>query len=130
MLALGEMAATYPVAGAFYDYAVRFVDPAWGFAMGWNYVINWLIVLPFEMTVIAAQVMYWIPPHFVQENYSWLFFLVIVGMLIIVTTISCRGSKWFANSELFLSALKIATLLVFLVLSFVITAGGVSSMEA
>lgn len=27
--ALGELAIIYPVNGAFYEYAVRFIDPAW-----------------------------------------------------------------------------------------------------
>ncbi len=27
--ALGELAVLYPVNGAFYQYAVRFLDPAW-----------------------------------------------------------------------------------------------------
>lgn len=27
--ALGELAVLYPVGGAFYTYAVRFLDPAW-----------------------------------------------------------------------------------------------------
>ena len=27
--ALGELAVLYPVNGAFYTYAVRFIDPAW-----------------------------------------------------------------------------------------------------
>lgn len=31
--ALGEMAIMYPVSGGFYTLAVRFIDPAWGFAM-------------------------------------------------------------------------------------------------
>jgi yeast amino acid transporter len=35
---LGELAVMYPVSGGFYTYAVRFIDPSWGFAMGWNYV--------------------------------------------------------------------------------------------
>lgn len=36
--ALGELAVMYPVSGGFYTYSVRFIDPSWGFAMGWNYV--------------------------------------------------------------------------------------------
>ncbi|KAM5349635.1 hypothetical protein ACJ41O_006140 [Fusarium nematophilum] len=39
--ALGELAVMYPVSGGFYTYANRFVDPSWGFAMGWNYVMQW-----------------------------------------------------------------------------------------
>ena len=37
MTSLGEMATYMPVAGSFSVYADRFVDPAFGFAMGWNY---------------------------------------------------------------------------------------------
>jgi amino acid transporter len=38
--ALGELAVLYPVSGGFYTYSVRFIDPSWGFAMGWNYVFQ------------------------------------------------------------------------------------------
>lgn len=38
--ALGELAVMYPVSGGFYTYSVRFIDPSWGFAMGWNYVLQ------------------------------------------------------------------------------------------
>jgi amino acid transporter len=34
--ALGEMAVLFPVAGSFSAYSTRFIDPAWGFAMGWK----------------------------------------------------------------------------------------------
>lgn len=34
MHALGEMAVLFPVAGSFSVYSTRFLDPAWGFAMG------------------------------------------------------------------------------------------------
>ena len=37
MVSLGELAAVLPVSGSFCTYSVRFLDPSWGFAMGWNY---------------------------------------------------------------------------------------------
>lgn len=37
MTCLGEMATYIPVSGSFNHYASRFVDPAFGFALGWNY---------------------------------------------------------------------------------------------
>ncbi|EGX45358.1 hypothetical protein AOL_s00170g65 [Orbilia oligospora ATCC 24927] len=52
--ALGELAVMYPVAGAFYTYSCRFIDPAWGYAMGMNYAFNWLVVLPLELTAAAV----------------------------------------------------------------------------
>lgn len=36
--ALGELVVMYPVSGGFYTYSSRFISPAWGTAMGWNYV--------------------------------------------------------------------------------------------
>lgn len=48
--------ALYPVAGSFFSYSVRFIDPGWGFAMGWNYAITWLVVLPFELTTAGITI--------------------------------------------------------------------------
>ena len=33
---LGEMSCMFPIAGSFSAFATRFLDPAWGFAMGFN----------------------------------------------------------------------------------------------
>lgn len=35
--ALGELAVVFPVAGSFSAFSTRFLDPSWGFAMGWKY---------------------------------------------------------------------------------------------
>jgi len=59
MQALGELAVMYPVNGAFYTYIVRFVDPSWGFALGWEYTIQWLTILPFELTAAGLTIKFW-----------------------------------------------------------------------
>lgn len=41
--ALGELAVAFPVAGSFSAYSTRFLDPSWGFAMGWKYVLSALV---------------------------------------------------------------------------------------
>lgn len=48
MVALGEIATLYPVAGAFTHFASRFADPALGFAVGYSYWYSWAITLPSE----------------------------------------------------------------------------------
>ena len=45
--ALGELAVAFPVAGSFSAYSSRFLDPAWGFAMGWKYVFHPYSFIPF-----------------------------------------------------------------------------------
>ena len=57
--ALGEMAVLFPVAGSFSAYSTRFIDPAWGFAMGWNYALQWLVVLPLEIVAATFTIEFW-----------------------------------------------------------------------
>lgn len=74
MVALGEMAALYPVAGAFTHYCARFVDPALGFATGLNYwctsdpfaaspiltlADSWAITIPVEVVATSIIITYW-----------------------------------------------------------------------
>ena len=40
MTSLGEMASFMPISGSFNTYAKMFVDPALGFALGWNYWVS------------------------------------------------------------------------------------------
>jgi len=53
------MSILYPVSGGFYTLALRFLDPSFAFAMGWNYALQWAATLPLELTVAATTVQYW-----------------------------------------------------------------------
>jgi amino acid transporter len=70
--AMGELAVMYPVSGGFYTYSTRFIDPSWGFAMGWNYVMQWAAVLPLELTVCGVTIQYWNADISVGKLHSFL----------------------------------------------------------
>ena len=59
MVGLGEMAAYLPHKKGFAGYATRFVDPALGFALGWNYLMKYLIVTPNNINAAGIVVQYW-----------------------------------------------------------------------
>lgn len=40
LCAMGEMSTHAPISGTFPHFAARWVDPALGFAVGWNYFYN------------------------------------------------------------------------------------------
>jgi amino acid permease len=61
MTSLGEMASYMPVTGSFSTYASRFVDPALGFALGWNYWYNWAITIAVELSAGALLMKFWFP---------------------------------------------------------------------
>ena len=60
MTSLGELAAKIPLSGSFETYASKFVDPALGFAMGWNYYLSWAITVTFEI-VVGARITHCTP---------------------------------------------------------------------
>lgn len=69
--ALGELAVLFPVAGSFAAYSTRFLDPAWGFAMGWNYAMQWLVVLPLEIVSASITVDYWVSSDSLDTMEQW-----------------------------------------------------------
>ena len=58
---LGEMATHMPISGSFSSYATKFIDPALGFALGWNYWYNWAITIAAEMVAGSLIMKYWFP---------------------------------------------------------------------
>lgn len=61
MQSLGELTTLYPTGGAFTGLADRFVDRAFGCALGWNYFIIWFCVLANEYNVICSVFVQWGP---------------------------------------------------------------------
>lgn len=114
--ALGELCVAFPVNGAFSTYATRFIDPSWGFAVGWNYAIMWLFVMPLELVAAAMCITYWnddINPA------SWvaIFYVFIYG-------INLFGVKGYGEAEYYLTILKIIAIVGFIILGVVLVCGG------
>jgi len=114
--ALGELAVMYPVSGGFYTYSTRFIDPSWGFAMGWNYVMQWAVVLPLELTVCGVTVGYW------NKEISVAVWITIFWLFIVF--INVFGTLGYAEEEFWSSCLKLGATIVFMIIAFVLVLGG------
>ncbi|KAF9692358.1 hypothetical protein EKO04_009354 [Ascochyta lentis] len=116
--ALGELAVMFPVSGGFYTYSTRFIDPSWGFAMGWNYVFQWAIVLPLELVVAGLTVGYWdgaAGVHLgVWITVFWLF-IIIINIL---------GTLGYAEEEFWSSTLKLSATIIFMIIALIFVLGG------
>lgn len=117
MQALGELAVLYPVNGAFFMYATRFIDRSWGFAMGWQYAIGWLTVLPFELTAASITIDFWN-----DRIHPSIFVTAFLVFLIGVQFFSVRG---YGEVEFVLSSIKVAAICGFIIFAIVVNAGGV-----
>jgi amino acid transporter len=116
VFALGEMAMMYPVSGGFYVLVTRFVDPSWGFAMGWNYFLQWLFILPFEILVASFTIKYW---NTEVHPAVWM-----TVFLIGLTIITCFGTLGYAEEEFWSSALKLTAIVTFIFIGLICVCGG------
>ncbi|KAJ5628213.1 General amino-acid permease GAP2 [Penicillium lividum] len=114
--ALGEMAVLFPVSGSFSHYSTRFLDPAWGFAMGWNYAMQWLIVLPLEIVAASITIDYWSPN---VSNAAW-----VIIFWVLIVAINLFGVRGYGEAEFVFAAIKVIAVIGFIILGIVINCGG------
>ncbi|WP_245890168.1 amino acid permease [Rummeliibacillus pycnus] len=115
MTSLGEMAAYMPVSGSFNTYASKFIDPALGFALGWNYWYNWAITIAAEISAVSIVMKYWFPntPSFIWS----------AAFLVIIFVLNYLSVNSFGESEYWFAFIKVATVIIFLIVSFLMIFG-------
>ncbi|CDW96647.1 hypothetical protein, partial [Sporisorium scitamineum] len=115
MIAMGEMSTFMPSSGAFNLFSTRFVEPAFGFSLSWNYAANDAVSVASDLTASMILFKYW------TNNFpGYALSLILLIFLISVNVISVRG---YAELEYLLSLLKIATIIVFIIVGIVVNAG-------
>lgn len=116
VFALGEMAIMYPISGGFYTLSTRFIDPSWGFAMGWNYVFQWAAVLPLELVVAGMTFDFW------EIDVNIAVWITIFMVLIII--INVFGVLGYGEEEFWSSFLKLSAVIIFMIIALVCVLGG------
>jgi len=89
----------------------------WGFAIGWMFVLNWITVLPFELTTMGAQMKFWIPDLRPEWAVGPILFFISCG--------SFLGSKVFGEIEHWLGVGKVLACTVFLIVAIITASGGI-----
>ncbi|KAK4683742.1 hypothetical protein P7C73_g6486, partial [Tremellales sp. Uapishka_1] len=116
MVALGEMATLFPVSGGFTHYATRFVDPALGFALGFNYWYSYAITIPTEVVAASIVITYW------DEHTNAAVYITVLSVAILF--INFWGAKAYGEAEFWFSAIKIVTIVGLILLGVVLMCGG------
>ncbi|KAI1791056.1 amino acid permease-domain-containing protein [Ganoderma leucocontextum] len=111
VISLGEMAAYIPVTGSFAEFGTRFVSPALGFTLGWNY---WLQC---ELTAAAVILQYWDP-----NIKPWQYALMIIFPIFMMQLIHVRV---YGESEYWFAMIKIIMIIVFIFVGLIYDWGGV-----
>ncbi|MBF8262610.1 MAG: lysine transporter [Parachlamydiales bacterium] len=115
MTSLGEMSTLLPTTGSFCDYATRFVDPAFGFAMSYNYWLNWAVTTAVDLSAAALIIHTWVPEI---SFFAWtvIFFVLIVLMNIVPVAFYGEMQYWF-------SGIKVAAVILFILIGIFVILG-------
>ncbi|KAK4171099.1 putative general amino acid permease [Triangularia setosa] len=122
MQSLGELTTLYPTGGAFTGLSDRFVDKAFGVAVGWNYFIIWFCVLANEYNVISSIMVDW-----TDAIPIWGWFLIFWFSF---TAFQMLGVETFGEAEFWLALFKLVGLIAFFFFSLIYASGGVIGAEA
>lgn len=115
MTSLGEMATFMPLTGSFAAYSTKFVDPALGFAMGWNYWFNWAITIAVEITTAGVVVNFWLP-----NVPNWIFSAITMVFIFLINALSVSS---FGEAEYWMAIIKVVTIVIFLIAGICIIVG-------
>ncbi|MCP1124176.1 amino acid permease [Bacillus sp. 3103sda1] len=115
MTSLAELASYMPVAGSFSTYATRFVDPALGFALGWNYWYNWAITIAAELSAVTLIMKFWFP-----NTPSLIWSAICLAIMFLLNYMSVKG---FGEAEYWFALIKVVTVIAFLIVGFLMIFG-------
>ncbi|KAG2133812.1 amino acid permease-domain-containing protein [Suillus bovinus] len=106
--------AIYPVAGSFNAYATRFFSPSYGFALSWSYWFNEAVSVTSDLTAAQLVLQFWTP------SYPWLVSLLFWVFLILLNSFHVKA---YGEVEYWLSFLKVATVVIFIILGILVNVG-------
>jgi amino acid transporter len=90
-LAVGEMATYLPIRGSIFEFAKRYVDPAFGFALGWTYFYTAVMLLCAELSAVATVISFWDDK---TNPAAWV--ALALGVMILLNIFAV---KWYGESE-------------------------------
>ncbi|QXI31570.1 amino acid permease [Pseudomonas vanderleydeniana] len=115
MTCLGELAVHMPQTGSFSYYATRFIGPATGYTVAWLYWLSWAVAIGSELLGAGVLLERWFPGVPV-----WAWAALLGGVITINNLVSVRA---FAETEFWLSLVKVITVVVFIVVGALAVAG-------
>lgn len=108
MTSLGELSTHKPSSGSFCEYTTLYVGKSFGFAMGYNYWLNWAITIAAEISAASLVMGYWFP----HINGVW--FSVVFFILIFLSNIF--SVRVYGEVEYWMSFVKVSVIIIFIAL--------------
>lgn len=111
-----ELSCQYPVSGSFATHVSRFIDSSVGFTVSTNYALAWLISFPSELIGCAMTLRYW------NDSVNPAVWIAI--FYVFIMCLNLFGVRGFAETEFWLSLIKIVAIVIFIIIGIVLICGG------
>ncbi|WP_223178738.1 amino acid permease [Streptomyces boluensis] len=119
---LGEMAVRQPCPGSFGEYATRFLGPFAGFATGWTYAFEMVIVCLADVTALGVYMGFWFPD---VPRWIW-----VLAAVLVVGVMNLFSVKVFGELEFWLSLAKIVAIIAMIIAGIAIIVFGITDSGA
>ncbi|MET1181139.1 amino acid permease [Peribacillus simplex] len=115
MTSLGELAAFMPTSGSFSTYGTKFVDPAFGFALGWTYWFNWSMTIAAELAASTMIMKFWFPnsPSLLWSS----------SFLVLIFLLNYLSVKGYGEGEYWFSFIKVTAIVIFIIVGLLMIVG-------
>ncbi|KAJ1939848.1 hypothetical protein FBU59_003988 [Linderina macrospora] len=114
---LGEVSTFIPVSDPFNHFATRFLDPALGFAFGWNYWLSWMLTVGSELVACGIIVQYWLP-NLTGVIWSLIAMIIMFGF----NAISVRG---YGEAEYYFALIKVLAVVIVIIVGILTITGAI-----
>jgi amino acid transporter len=118
MQSLGEMATWLPLPGAIPQFCARYVDPAMGFAVGWNNWYQSAITLCAEISAASVVIQFWNGAVGINVA-AWISLIIVLVICLNIFAVSIYG-----EAEFCFASIKILTIVGLIIFAFIIDLGG------
>ncbi|CAM3772404.1 putative amino acid permease YbgF [Pseudomonas reidholzensis] len=121
MCCLGELAVQMPETGSFSHYATRYIGPATGYTVAWLYWLSWAVAIGSELLGAGVLLERWFPGVPV-----WFWAALLGGVITVNNLFSVRA---FAETEFWLSLIKVITVVVFIIVGGLAVSGVIAGAD-
>ncbi|MHA6195997.1 amino acid permease [Pseudomonas wadenswilerensis] len=108
MVCLGELAVQMPETGSFSSYATRYLGPGTGYTVAWLYWLTWAVAIGSEFTAAGILMVRWFP-----DTPVWIWSALFAVTVFTSNVVSVR---LFAETEFWLSLIKVLTVIAFIII--------------
>ncbi|KAG6824955.1 hypothetical protein H0H92_005323 [Tricholoma furcatifolium] len=122
VITLGEMSTMFPVTGAFSHFGSRFISPALGFTLGWNFWLGWTLTIPSELTAAAVILQYW---TLTLQPWHWALIIIVPVFFFQLIHVRAYAHELPGESEYWLSLIKVLLIIVFILVGLIFDWGGI-----